>query len=442
MYYLDRKAPNDLFWVKADTHQTCRMQAVSMRVLTFNVWGLPVACKDLPHRTAHISEYLESHGKQLDVVLLQEVWTKGVAKQFMSAATKAGLLYSLVFESNLLGAGLLVLSRYPIVDAAFHAYAVRGKPGALQGEAMAGKGIGYACLVLPCGRRAHLFNTHMHANWAHTSTTLDLGHDNNSTVRVPTDAHAPFRVAQVIEAVCFIQRTLHAVGAGVGEPVIAGGDWNAPVDSLEMALLASLLPGMSDCWQAAGHAALDPAGNTCGDPANIYTGSILGGYVPERIDLLWTNCRVVDCRRTLTRIPTATVANYSDHYGVHATLEGSPAGALPSKSGEHQANRDSSAIASKAGERQVLLKAARDILCTGLSRTHARMSRNLYNAALCILVTGAFAHMSVICLLARLLFLGGSLGMTILWAMDRAQAREFRRLLCTVDVWQQAAIQS
>ncbi len=39
-------------------------------------------------------------------------------------------------------------------------------------------------------------------------------------------------------------------------------------------------------------------------------GSIIGGYVPERIDFVWTNCHVASCDTVLTRIPGSDL-NYS-----------------------------------------------------------------------------------------------------------------------------------
>lgn len=44
------------------------------------------------------------------------------------------------------------------------------------------------------------------------------------------------------------------------------------VDNMEMVLLVEMLPQLTDAWQAAGHGAMDPRGNTCGAPENKYTG--------------------------------------------------------------------------------------------------------------------------------------------------------------------------
>ncbi len=61
----------------------------------------------------------------------------------------------------------------------------------------------------------------------------------------------------------------------------------------------------------------------CAQPSPLATaGSIIGGYVPERIDYILASRRlpVLDCRTVLKRMPHLPALNYSDHYGVHATL--------------------------------------------------------------------------------------------------------------------------
>lgn len=73
-----------------------------------------------------------------DLVLLQEVWTDALVELLAGAGGQAGLSYCRTFDGGLFGAGLMLLSRFPIVDMAFHAFSIKGEPGALQGEALAG----------------------------------------------------------------------------------------------------------------------------------------------------------------------------------------------------------------------------------------------------------------------------------------------------------------
>ncbi|KAG2431750.1 hypothetical protein HXX76_009246 [Chlamydomonas incerta] len=284
-----------------------------LKLLTFNTWGLPMASKDHPLRLGRQAEYFRNEGRELDIVFLQEVWTPEYVRLLSDAGAEAGLTHSTTFDGGVFGAGLLLLSRHPITDLAFRTYSVKGEPGALEGEAMAGKGIGYARVVLPTGAAVHLFNTHTHANWVHSVVADEQLPD----VQVPTDSFAPFRTAHILEAVAFMKPIVEAAAAA-GELVFAAGDWNVPYDNLEACLLQSLLPVLKDSWQAAGRAPLDPEGNTCGCPTNVYTGSIIGGYVPERIDFIWTNARVLGCEAVLRRMP-GTQLNYSDHHAVEVT---------------------------------------------------------------------------------------------------------------------------
>ncbi len=73
-----------------------------------------------------------------DLVLLQEVWTDALVELLAGAGGEAGLSYCRTFDGGLFGAGLMLLSRFPIMDMAFHAFSIKGEPGALQGEALAG----------------------------------------------------------------------------------------------------------------------------------------------------------------------------------------------------------------------------------------------------------------------------------------------------------------
>eukprot|EP00198_Chlamydomonas_reinhardtii_P009192 XP_001698529.1 predicted protein [Chlamydomonas reinhardtii] len=272
-----------------------------------------MASKDHPLRLGRQAEYFRNEGRDLDIVFLQEVWTPEYVKLLSDAGADAGLTHITTFDGGVFGAGLMLMSRYPITDLAFRTFSVRGEPGALEGEAMAGKGIGYARVVLPSGSAMHLFNTHTHANWVHSVKADEQLPD----VKVPTDSFAPFRTAHMLDAVAFMKPIVEAAAAA-GELVFAAGDWNVPYDNLEACLLQSLLPCLKDSWQAAGHAPLDPEGNTCGCPTNVYTGSIIGGYVPERIDFIWTNAHVLSCEAVLRRMP-GTELNYSDHHAVQVT---------------------------------------------------------------------------------------------------------------------------
>ncbi len=73
-------------------------------------------------------------------------------------------------------------------------------------------------MLLPDGTSAHVFNTHTHANWVH-STAPDALYPE---VRIPTDSFAPYRTAHIVDAISFMRRTVEAASAAE-ELVIAGG---------------------------------------------------------------------------------------------------------------------------------------------------------------------------------------------------------------------------
>ncbi len=80
------------------------------------------------------------------------MWTQEYVELLSRAGQAAGLVHSHTFTGGLLGSGLLVLSRFPIVAAAFLPFTVHGMPLAREGEWLAseservgGGGVGVAC---------------------------------------------------------------------------------------------------------------------------------------------------------------------------------------------------------------------------------------------------------------------------------------------------------
>jgi sphingomyelin phosphodiesterase 2 len=76
-----------------------------------------------------------------DVLMLQEVWVAADVELLRQAGAEGGLPHSFQFLSGAVGSGLLLLSRFRIVQAAFHPFTARGDPFAVtQGDFFAGKG--------------------------------------------------------------------------------------------------------------------------------------------------------------------------------------------------------------------------------------------------------------------------------------------------------------
>lgn len=61
-----------------------------------------------------------------------------------------------------MGAGLLVLSKYPIVDTVFHAWLVNGYAHRIHhADWFGGKGVGFCRIKLEENIFLHLYNTHV-----------------------------------------------------------------------------------------------------------------------------------------------------------------------------------------------------------------------------------------------------------------------------------------
>ncbi|XP_013113184.1 putative neutral sphingomyelinase [Stomoxys calcitrans] len=162
------------------------MVSLELSVLTLNVWGIPFVSSDRAERMQQIGQELSS-GKY-DIVSLQEVWTEKDSL-LLQELTKAILPYAHYFYSGVIGAGLLVLSKYPIVTTLFHSWTVNGYCHRIQhADWFGGKGVGL-CRIRVADRYVHLYNAHLHAEY-------DLDNDDYKTHRVIQ----AFDTAQFIEA--------------------------------------------------------------------------------------------------------------------------------------------------------------------------------------------------------------------------------------------------
>ncbi|XP_037939049.1 putative neutral sphingomyelinase [Teleopsis dalmanni] len=159
---------------------------ITINVLTLNIWGIPIISSDRETRVYGICDELSS-GKY-DIVSLQEVWSKSDSELIVQR-TKTVLPYAHYFYSGVMGAGLLVLSKHPIVSAFFHAWSVNGYFHRIQhADWFGGKGVGL-CKIKIGGHVIHLYNAHLHAEY-------DSINDDYKTHRVIQ----AFDTAQFIEA--------------------------------------------------------------------------------------------------------------------------------------------------------------------------------------------------------------------------------------------------
>lgn len=139
--------------------------------------------------------YNPDYGNCYDVCCLQEVFHTPDRDRFIDCAQAGGLRYHHYFDSGMgfpfggYPSGLLVLSRFPIIDTDFHMFSVSGHPlDFCQWEFTSGKGVGLARIQTPYGV-VDAYLTHLISNYG-----LDT-----SKVPDPTDLNLCDRVSQALE---------------------------------------------------------------------------------------------------------------------------------------------------------------------------------------------------------------------------------------------------
>ncbi|MEK7691612.1 MAG: endonuclease/exonuclease/phosphatase family protein [Bdellovibrionota bacterium] len=138
-------------------------------VWTYNVWGLPEPLADNPNRrAAEICRQLVA-GPSPDVLLVQEAWYPSIRKIFK---TKCGFPHVLDldrrFRAGWFDSGLLILSKYPILESRRLTYLENGSPWAVDGEFETQKGAIAALVEFPDSLKIWVANTHLVARYSAT----------------------------------------------------------------------------------------------------------------------------------------------------------------------------------------------------------------------------------------------------------------------------------
>jgi endonuclease/exonuclease/phosphatase family metal-dependent hydrolase len=142
-----------------------------IRLLTYNMFMRPPPVKTnaTDFKDARLDEFV----KQLDnfdIICFQEVFTTlNTRKQrLISYAQKAGLIHHAVCEAPSLfsgyatDGGLLIVSRFPIIESEFDPY-----PYGVVSDALSYKGVLYCKIMIQNKHVLHLFNTHTQASYFH-----------------------------------------------------------------------------------------------------------------------------------------------------------------------------------------------------------------------------------------------------------------------------------
>ncbi|KAG2045128.1 Endonuclease/exonuclease/phosphatase [Suillus americanus] len=301
--------------------------AEQIRVVTLNCWGLKYVSKDRHERVAAIASALAR--SDYDIIALQEIWVEADYNEIRQSVVPR-LPYTKLFHSGALGAGLGILTKWPIIATSMTPYSLVGEPtDVFGGDWFVGKGAGSVTIMHPVLGPVQLFVTHFCAKGG------ESGPECNRTYRL-------------VNAWEFAKVTRQA--AELGRYVIAMGDFNSIPTSLPMNVVLSHA-GLVDSW-ATSHAHIPPPsgmispiagvinyGVTADSPLNSYRDSkpsgdpIVRKYQGKRLDYILfrhpspngsndhlprLTCR--DSQVVFTDSIPGNSCSYSDHFGVEATL--------------------------------------------------------------------------------------------------------------------------
>ncbi len=263
-----------------------------VKVLSYNVWGLPALSKDRKQRFERLGATLNAY----DIVTLQETFSDDIE---ILKETSGFAHHARMDNGGLLrlGSGLYTLSRFPIIKTDFMAF-----NKCTVADCLARKGVMMARIDHPTIGPIDVYTTHFQAENKPVSQRIRLEEDN-----------------RVLQEILHKNRSAY--------PVIITGDFNAPSDSPEYADLFARLP-LYDIFHEV-HP--DLPGYTSA-PENPYKDE---DKTPKRIDYIFT----LQKPGILITPLTAAVAYQepvdgfvlSDHYGVSATLRIQQTGASSAK---------------------------------------------------------------------------------------------------------------
>jgi sphingomyelin phosphodiesterase 2 len=186
-----------------------------LKILTLNCWGIPYFSKKRAQRIKAIINTIKK--SDWDVVALQEVWLKN---DRLKIEREAGFKFVTSFENKkLIGSGMMLLSRYEILETSFYEFCAKGLSYKLKEfDFHTGKGIGFASIKTPFGV-IPFFNTHLIADYS--------AHSKSASNRI-------FRLAQIAEVVAFVE-------SKVEDSFIFCGDLNTSENDLEFRLFSTRL---------------------------------------------------------------------------------------------------------------------------------------------------------------------------------------------------------
>ncbi len=148
---------------------TSKNQENRIRILTYNFFCRPPPIKTnkCDYKDARVADFLEKI-ENFDIICFQELFTtfNDRKHKMICEASKTGLRYYIAakvpsfFSKYLIDSGLLILSRYPIVENDFYEYYIN-----ISGDSPSNKGVLYAKIEIKKNVYLFLFNTHLQSSY-------------------------------------------------------------------------------------------------------------------------------------------------------------------------------------------------------------------------------------------------------------------------------------
>jgi endonuclease/exonuclease/phosphatase family metal-dependent hydrolase len=184
-----------------------------LRVVTWNVWGVPMVSAHLDARMRALPDAIASLAP--DIVLLQELWRKEDGVRVVQGLERHGYRYTQHVAITERGrTGLFIASRFPLQPADYHPFAIGRFPHSFWHlDWLVSKGVATWAVETPLGELL-VQNTHLQAQYS-------------------TDKYAAERLSQVTEIVLLNR-------ARWDRPLITAGDFNSRPRELPRTTLRDL----------------------------------------------------------------------------------------------------------------------------------------------------------------------------------------------------------
>lgn len=147
---------DDIYYSLTEPYQppVLNTAANTLSVLTYNIWALPYIATTIKERLKLMPPYLA----QYDVLLLQEAFSFEYENLIRTLQEQYGYTYTTQMldnpQVNLFSGGVILLSRFPIVNEAQYFF-----PDCTGTDCLADKGINYM-EIIKNGRAYHIFSAH------------------------------------------------------------------------------------------------------------------------------------------------------------------------------------------------------------------------------------------------------------------------------------------